>query len=189
MMKEADQVILERIAAFMVAEALLMPRIYGFKGCYPGAYGEAVAGAPEGIDHGVEAVVDTGVHGKTSGVGGKGQKGRSGGSIRPGFEGGQMPLYRKLPHRGFNQAAFRTEIAVVNLGEDADTIANELGAYASIERGSDMRDAVKRSFEIAERGDVVLLAPACASFDMFESFEHRGKVFKNEVAGLMSDDL
>lgn len=58
-----------------------------------------------------------GGHGKTSGRGGKGQTARSGGSIRPGFEGGQMPLYRKLPHRGFNQAAFRTEIAIVNLGD------------------------------------------------------------------------
>ncbi len=58
-----------------------------------------------------------GGHGKTSGRGGKGQTARSGGSIRPGFEGGQMPLYRKLPHRGFNQAAFRVEIAVVNVGD------------------------------------------------------------------------
>jgi large subunit ribosomal protein L15 len=58
-----------------------------------------------------------GGHGKTSGRGGKGQSARSGSSIRPGFEGGQMPLYRKLPHRGFNQAAFRVEIAVVNVGD------------------------------------------------------------------------
>ncbi|MBI2497185.1 MAG: 50S ribosomal protein L15 [Opitutae bacterium] len=58
-----------------------------------------------------------GGHGKTSGVGGKGQKGRSGGSIRPGFEGGQMPLYRKLPHRGFNNYEFRTGYAVVNVGD------------------------------------------------------------------------
>lgn len=56
-------------------------------------------------------------HGKTCGRGGKGQTARSGGSIRPGFEGGQMPLYRKLPHRGFNQANFRTEIAIVNVGD------------------------------------------------------------------------
>jgi large subunit ribosomal protein L15 len=56
-----------------------------------------------------------GGHGKTSGRGGKGQSARSGSSIRPGFEGGQMPLYRKLPHRGFNNANFRSEIAVVNL--------------------------------------------------------------------------
>jgi UDP-N-acetylmuramoylalanine--D-glutamate ligase len=44
-----------------------------------------------------------------------------------------------------------------------------------------MKDAVSRSFRAAEKGDVVLLAPACASFDMFDSFEHRGKVFKEEV--------
>lgn len=53
--------------------------------------------------------------GKTCGRGGKGQTARSGGSIRPGFEGGQMPLYRKLPHRGFNNYNFRTEYNVVNL--------------------------------------------------------------------------
>ena len=58
-----------------------------------------------------------GGHGKTSGRGGKGQTARSGGSIRPGFEGGQMPLYRKLPHRGFNQYRFRTECEVVNVGD------------------------------------------------------------------------
>jgi UDP-N-acetylmuramoylalanine--D-glutamate ligase len=47
-----------------------------------------------------------------------------------------------------------------------------------------MRDAVGLAFKAAEPGDVVLLAPACASFDMFESFEHRGKVFKEEVSRL-----
>ena len=57
-----------------------------------------------------------GGHGKTSGKGGKGQTARSGGSIRPGFEGGQMPLYRKLPHRGFNNYNHRVEFAVVNVG-------------------------------------------------------------------------
>ena len=58
-----------------------------------------------------------GGHGKTSGRGGKGQTARSGSSIRPGFEGGQMPLYRKLPHRGFNNYEFRTSYAVVNIGD------------------------------------------------------------------------
>jgi len=56
-------------------------------------------------------------HGKTSGKGGKGQTARSGGSIRPGFEGGQMPLYRKLPHRGFNNYNHRISFAVVNVGD------------------------------------------------------------------------
>src|SRR5271170_3844012 len=54
-------------------------------------------------------------HGKTSGKGHKGQKARSGGSLRLGFEGGQMPLIRRLPKRGFNNAAFKTNYAVVNL--------------------------------------------------------------------------
>ena len=54
-------------------------------------------------------------HGKTSGKGHKGQKARSGGSIRLGFEGGQMPLIRRLPKRGFNNAAFHKNYAIVNL--------------------------------------------------------------------------
>ncbi len=78
-----------------------------------------------------------GGHGKTSGRGGKGQSARSGSSIRPGFEGGQMPLYRKLPHRGFNQAAFRTEIAVVNVGDLArlDASVAEVDAVALAKAG------------------------------------------------------
>ena len=52
--------------------------------------------------------------GKTSGKGHKGAKARSGGGKRPGFEGGQMPLYRRVPKRGFNNV-FRTEYAEVNL--------------------------------------------------------------------------
>jgi large subunit ribosomal protein L15 len=58
-----------------------------------------------------------GGRGKTSGRGGKGQSARSGSSIRPGFEGGQMPLYRKLPHRGFNNHNFRAAYATVNVGD------------------------------------------------------------------------
>lgn len=56
-------------------------------------------------------------HGKTSGRGGKGQTARSGGGIRIGFEGGQMPIFRRLPIRGFNQAQFRKEPAVLNVGD------------------------------------------------------------------------
>jgi large subunit ribosomal protein L15 len=56
-------------------------------------------------------------HGKTSGKGHKGQKARSGGSIRLGFEGGQMPLIRRVPKRGFNNNAFKTRYAIVNLSD------------------------------------------------------------------------
>ena len=55
--------------------------------------------------------------GKTAGKGHKGQKARSGGSIRPGFEGGQMPLQRRIPKRGFNNSVFAKEYATVNVSE------------------------------------------------------------------------
>ena len=55
--------------------------------------------------------------GKTSGRGQKGQKARSGGSINPVFEGGQLPLYRRIPKRGFSNAKFKTRYAVINLGQ------------------------------------------------------------------------
>lgn len=88
-----------------------------------------------------------GGHGKTSGRGGKGQTARSGGSIRPGFEGGQMPLYRKLPHRGFNSANFRVEYPVINVGDLAGLDASvtevnvEVLAAAGLIRGGS--DTVK----------------------------------------------
>jgi large subunit ribosomal protein L15 len=76
-------------------------------------------------------------HGKTSGKGGKGQTARSGGSIRPGFEGGQMPLYRKLPHRGFNNYEFRTTYAVVNVGDLSrlDAKVTEVNAEVLVQAG------------------------------------------------------
>jgi len=55
-------------------------------------------------------------HGKTSCRGHKGQKSRSGGGVRPGFEGGQMPIHRRLPKRGFKNP-FRKEYSVVNVGD------------------------------------------------------------------------
>ena len=64
--------------------------------------------------------------GKTSGRGENGQKSRSGYSHKPGFEGGQLPLYRRLPKRGFSNANFKVEYAVINLSDlnrfDNDTV-------------------------------------------------------------------
>ena len=55
--------------------------------------------------------------GKTSGRGENGQKSRSGGGVRVGFEGGQLPLYRRLPKRGFSNAMFKTTYAVINVSD------------------------------------------------------------------------
>lgn len=70
-------------------------------------------------------------HGKTSTRGHKGQWSRSGGGVRPGFEGGQMPLYRRLPKRGFNNSEFEKEYTTLNVDrlnifEDGTEITPEL---------------------------------------------------------------
>lgn len=67
--------------------------------------------------------------GKTSGKGHKGQNARSGGGVRPGFEGGQLPLIRKLPIRGFNNYNFKKQYATVNVGDlemfDANSVITQ----------------------------------------------------------------
>jgi UDP-N-acetylmuramoylalanine--D-glutamate ligase len=73
---------------------------------------------------------------------------------------------------------------MILIGEDAPAVEWDLKSAAPLEHASDMHDAVTKAFAAAQAGDVVLLAPACASFDMFESFEHRGRVFKEEVRNL-----
>ena len=85
-------------------------------------------------------------HGKTSCKGHKGQKARSGGTKGAGFEGGQMPLQRRLPKRGFKNYPFSKEFAVVNLRDlsridDMDTITPDL----LLERGiiKNIKDGVK----------------------------------------------
>ena len=89
--------------------------------------------APEGARHDRKRVgrgVGSGL-GKTSGKGHKGQNARSGGGVRPGFEGGQLPLFRRLPKRGFKNALFKTRYAVINLSdlnnfEDGAVVTPEL---------------------------------------------------------------
>jgi large subunit ribosomal protein L15 len=80
-------------------------------------------------------------HGKTSGKGHKGQKARSGGGIRIGFEGGQMPLYRKLPRRGFNNFNFKTSYQLVNVGQlaklEGDVVSRQALIAAGLIRDND----------------------------------------------------
>src|SRR5256885_16662271 len=77
-------------------------------------------------------------HGKTSGRGGKGQTARSGSSIRIGFEGGQMPLIRRIPKRGFNNKRFETRYIPVSVG-----------ALDVFEDGAQVNEATLRSAGLA----------------------------------------
>ncbi|WP_347338115.1 glutamate ligase domain-containing protein [Chromatium okenii] len=80
--------------------------------------------------------------------------------------------------------------AVVLIGRDAPLIARELAADPSTQAiprvtAIDMADAVKQAAQLAQAGDCVLLSPACASFDMFNDYTHRGRVFIEKVRELV----
>jgi len=78
---------------------------------------------------------------------------------------------------------------LVLLGEDAPLLESAFGELVPAVKATDMEDAVRRAAALANVGDVVLLSPACASFDMFNNFEHRGRAFKACVLGLKEGSL
>ena len=84
-------------------------------------------------------------HGKTSGKGHKGQKARSGGGIPIGFEGGQMPLYRKLPRRGFNNYNFKKTFQLINVGALERVEGDVIDRVSLVKAGliRDNKEAVK----------------------------------------------
>ncbi|AEI14169.1 ribosomal protein L15 [Flexistipes sinusarabici DSM 4947] len=85
--------------------------------------------------------------GTTSGRGHKGQKARSGGGVRPGFEGGQMPITRRLPKRGFNNSKFAKTVEIVNLSDidikyaDGETVNRETLVEKRLIKGN--KDLIK----------------------------------------------
>jgi UDP-N-acetylmuramoylalanine--D-glutamate ligase len=74
---------------------------------------------------------------------------------------------------------------IVLIGEAAEKIAAAVGTKFPMTRAASLRDAVQQGAAIGAPGDVVLLSPACASFDMFDNFEHRGRVFKTAVQEML----
>ena len=98
-----------------------------------------------------------GSRGGTSGKGHKGQRARTSGNVRPGFEGGQMPLYRRLPKRGFTNARFQRDVISVNIGRisevcsDGDIVTREM----LIDRGIIKGGKSKKSFFIKVLGEGV----------------------------------
>lgn len=87
--------------------------------------------------------------GKTCGRGTKGAGQRSGHSTNPGFEGGQMPLFRRLPKRGFNNARFRREISILNLD---DLKAFEPGSEVTLEAARGLGLVPKRATRLKVLG-------------------------------------
>ena len=77
--------------------------------------------------------------------------------------------------------------AIVAIGESSEKVVKAFSHIVPVTSSSNMDEAVQRAAKVASPGDVVLLSPACASFDWFENYEHRGKVFKHYVGTLTTD--
>ena len=94
---------------------------------------------------------------------------------------------KNAPYEPLVELINRSVRTIVLIGEDADNIESQLRGHAEMIRAASMQDAVAKGLDAALPGDSVLLAPACASFDMFRSFEERGEVFKNVVFGMRNE--
>jgi UDP-N-acetylmuramoylalanine--D-glutamate ligase len=76
--------------------------------------------------------------------------------------------------------------AVVLMGQDAPLIEGALAGVVPVVQARDMDEAVERAAHLAQEGDTVLLSPACASFDMFKGYDHRGAVFIAAVRRILA---
>jgi UDP-N-acetylmuramoylalanine--D-glutamate ligase len=93
--------------------------------------------------------------------------------------GSYAPLRESLERHG---------AGLVLIGEAADLIDSAFqGTSLPVVRAGSMGDAVRRAYELARPASAVLLAPACASFDMFRSYAHRGDVFRDEALALIQE--
>ncbi len=86
-----------------------------------------------------------------------------------------------LDFRLLRPAVSRRVKQVLAIGESAEAIQEALGDLAPVERCDTMQMAVEQGFLLGRPGDVLLLSPACASFDMFQDYQHRGRIFKEEI--------
>lgn len=109
-----------------------------------------------------------GSRGGTSGKGHKGQKARSGGKVRVGFEGGQMPLYRRLPKRGFTNARFKQVIEIVNLSDLSRLDVSEITAALLVEKGI-IKPKKNKPFQVKVLGNGALDKPLTVEADFFSA--------------------
>jgi UDP-N-acetylmuramoylalanine--D-glutamate ligase len=146
----------------------------------------AAAGAFTGLEHAMELAGDVaGVHfvndsKATNIVSAK----RSIESVPSGLVAILGGRYKGGDFRDLRQALQGRARAVIAIGESASRIEEALADVLPVHRAGSMGEAVNHAFALAARGDTVVLAPACSSFDMFESFAERGRAFKQAVARL-----
>lgn len=112
--------------------------------------------------------------GKTSGKGHKGQKARSGGGVRPGFEGGQMPIYRRVAARGFSNHPFKTEYVVVNVASlekvysDGEIVSLETLVQKGLVKKSEKRIKILGVGELKKKLNVEIPAVSASAREKIE---------------------
>ena len=124
--------------------------------------------------------------GKTSGKGHKGQKARSGGGVRPGFEGGQMPIYRRVAARGFSNYPFKKEYVVVNVASlekvysDGETVSLDTLVQKGLVKKSETLVKILGVGELKKKLDVVIPAVSASAKEKIE--KAGGKVVEAAAA-------
>ena len=131
-------------------------------------------------------------HGKTSGRGGKGQSARSGSSIRPGFEGGQMPLIRRIPKRGFNNARHTIEYVPVNLEslnqfEDGATVDELALRNVGLANGTLKRIKILGNGELSKKLTITAHDFSASAKAKIEKFGGTCEVIARKIQGKRSE--
>ena len=123
--------------------------------------------------------------GKTSGKGHKGQNARSGGGVRPGFEGGQMPLFRRVSRRGFKNYPFKTTFAVVNVGdlearfENDEIVTWEALVERNLIKAKDVLVKILGDGELTKKLTVEMLDMSASAKEKIE--KAGGKIVEEEI--------
>lgn len=123
--------------------------------------------------------------GRTSGRGSNGQNSRSGGGVRPGFEGGQMPLYRRVARRGFSNYPFKKEYQAVSLGDldrvfnDGDVVSSETLKAKKLIKGNCTEAKILNNGSITKK---LIIDGVKASESSLESIKKAGGSVKDEQA-------
>lgn len=123
--------------------------------------------------------------GKTSGKGHKGQNARSGGGVRPGFEGGQMPLFRRVARRGFSNYPFKYSFAVVNVAdlenkfEDGDTVTWEALVENGLIKAKNVLVKILGDGELTKKLTVEMLDMSASAKEKIE--KAGGKIVEEEI--------
>ena len=126
-------------------------------------------------------------HGKTAGRGGKGQTARSGSSIRIGFEGGQMPLIRRIPKRGFNNTRFTTRYIGVNVGElnkfeDGANVDETALRSVGLANGPGAGVKILGTGELSKKLNVTASAFSASAKAKIEAKGGKAEIFKRALA-------